>query len=205
MRILLFTLFLLIALFEVNAQDGCDCTAQIDEQLRPIIEQRDGHHRDVQTLLQQRDQLIKERDEVRQTSEAINKSREAIFQEKEDALRALHEHRDALMTMEKTKNELQAENMKLEEALERNKADREHFQQVAQENQHYMQEYKVRLATMRDKSAKLDIELETAHAKIRELESATLVVKVKQEVAAAYESLLMLIGKRKDDDKVEDL
>ena len=63
-----------------------------------------------------------------------------------------------------------------------------------------MQEYKVRLATIRDKSAKLDVELENAYAKIKELESSTLVSKVKKELAAGWKSLLMATGKSKADE-----
>lgn len=205
MRIWLFVSFLLMGALIVDAQEGCDCTAQINEHLRPVIDQRDTHHRDVQTLLQQREQLMQERDALNQDREALIRQRDAFFQEKEETLQALQEHRHALATMESGKNELLAENQKLQEALDRNKADREHFQQVAQENQHYMQEYKVRLATMRDKSAKLDIELETARSKIQELESATLVTKVKKEVAAAYDSLLMALGKKKNGGNKDDL
>lgn len=197
----------------------CDCRAQIEEQVRPIMEQRDTHHRDVETLLQQREQLIRERDEHFQHKETLLKERDELIQQKEhsgsnsgalqtqldDTKRMLDEHRVALDDTVAQKNELQQEMESLKETVARSAEDREHFQKVAQENQHYMQEYKVRLATMRDRSAKLDIELENARTKIAELESATLVTKVKKELAAGYDSLLQLMGKHPKDGEPDDL
>lgn len=184
-----------IAFSSVHAQEGCDCKAQIDEHLRPVIEQRDGFHRDVDTLLKQREQLIKERDTYYQEKEELLRTSGNADEMK----RLLDEHRETVSQLDIEKRRL-VEDVNAQKAIaEKSVADREHFQKVAQENQHYMQEYKVRLATMRDKSAKLDVELENAYSKIKELESATLVTKIKKELASGYESLLMLMGKHKEE------
>lgn len=207
----LFVVFGLIAVtFSlVHAQDGCDCASQIDEHLRPVIDQRDMYRRDVDTLLKQREELTRERDELFHTREQVIKERDTYFHEKEEILRIhgasvemkrqLDEHREAVSQLEIEKRRLIEEVNAQKSIAEKSIADREHFQKVAQENQHYMQEYKVRLATMRDKSAKLDVELENAYSKIKELESATLITKIKSELAAGYESLLMLMGKHKEE------
>jgi chromosome segregation ATPase len=203
-----------------NNGGGCDCSQQIDEHIRPVLEHRDTLQRDVNTLLEQREQLIRERDELFHSREGVIQERDTLFHQKQEleqnnhnngateelqrrldeTSRALEEHRTALADAQVAQHAMEGKVEEYRLNVARAAEDREHFQKVAQENQHYMQEYKIRLATMRDKSAKLDLEVQSAQRKIQELESATLVTKIKKELSAGYDSFLQLIGKHKEDD-----
>jgi DNA repair exonuclease SbcCD ATPase subunit len=173
----------------------CDCTSKIKEATESIIAERDMHHRDVQTLLGHRDELTKSRDELSTERDALIAERDNLVAVQQQLHKEVEHQRELAKNADNTQYLQEIEQLKADVA--KGLEDREHFRQVAQENQHYMQEYKVRLATIRDKSAKLDLELETAYSKIRELEQATLVTKLKKELSAGYHSILQVLGKQK--------
>lgn len=146
-----------------------------------------------------REEVIREKDELWHSREAIIKEKDELWHRSEQLGREVHDLQIELEKVVEARNEahraLEASNggaerlHELENIIESQKTDMQHYQKKAEDNQGHMMEYKNQLATQRDRSAQLDSALKDATAKIYELENRSL----GQQIASGWKAIIGIV------------
>jgi chromosome segregation ATPase len=181
----------------IHADDDCEhiCNERNAELIKvkdEIWHNREDIIREKDEIWHHRETVIREKDDLWHSREAVIKEKDELWQRSEQLGHELHDVRVQLDDAKRTIEELQKSReraQELETIIESQKADIEHHQKTAQENQKFMMDYKNQLASQRDRAAQLDSALKDATAKIFDLENRSL----GQHISSGWRSVISLV------------
>lgn len=188
------SLLLLIALSSsglyVNANE--DCEAVCADRVNDITRERDEIQR-------HRDEVVKEKDEIWHHRESVIKEKDELWHQRENLDRELQEVKGQMETVQNQKEK------EANETANKHSADVKHFQNIAQENQKYMQEYKTQLASQRDASMKLQTQLDQTTARLSDLDGQSAISVLKKDIGNRVKSISKYWSNMKNNKSTEDL
>jgi chromosome segregation ATPase len=190
MKVLFFVVVVVLAMTASLVQ-GDECEHICNERNAEIMKVKDEVWHSREEISREKDEIwhhrelvIKEKDELWHSREEIVKEKDELWHRSEQLGREVHDLRleleQVILARDEAHRALEASHaggdrvQELENIIESQKVDIEQHQKISQENQKFMVDYKVQLASQRDRAAQLDSALKDATAKIFELEHRSL-------------------------------